>query len=105
YCVVSASCFLSRRAVLEKSASGSAMGSLDFARDDRVCVGTEFCLNLREHELRTVSIPYAEVRRTSARENASRMCLDLQKRWSEMFRRDPYYNPNLSSERADFSLG
>jgi hypothetical protein len=96
---------LTRREVLEKTASGNAIGSLDFARDDRVCVGTEFCLNLREHGLRTLSIPYAELRRTSARENASRMCLDLQKRWPEMFRRDPYYNPNLSSERADFSLG
>ena len=105
YSAVSASCLLTRREVLEKTASGNAMGSLDFARDDRVCVGTEFCLNLREHGLRTASIPYAEVRRTSARENASRMCLDLQKRWPEMFRRDPYYNPNLSSERADFSLG
>ena len=105
YSAVSASCLLTRREVLEKTALGNAMGSLDFARDDRVCVGTEFCLNLREHGLRTVSIPYAEVRRTSARENASRMCLDLQKRWPEMFRRDPYYNPNLSSERADFSLG
>ena len=105
YSAVSASCLLTRREVLEKTASGNAMGSLDFARDDRVCVGTEFCLNLREHGLRTVSIPYAEVRRTSARENASRMFLDLQKRWPEMFRRDPCYNPNLSSERADFSLG
>jgi O-antigen biosynthesis protein len=105
YSAVSASCLLTRREVLEKTASGNAMESLDFGRDDRVCVGTEFCLNLREHGLRTVSIPYAEVRRTSARENASRMCLDLQKRWPEMFRRDPYYNPNLSSERADFSLG
>ena len=105
YSAVSASCLLTRREVLEKTASGNAMGSLDFARDDRVCVGTEFCLNLREHGLRTVSIPYAEVRRTSARENGSRMCLDLQKRWPEMFRRDPCYNPNLSSERADFSLG
>ncbi|PYK55128.1 MAG: hypothetical protein DME47_04260 [Verrucomicrobia bacterium] len=104
YSAVSASCLLTRREVLEKTALGNAMGSLDFARDDRVCIGTEFCLNLREHGLRTVSIPYAEVRRTSARENASRMCLDLQKRWPEMFRRDPYYNPNLSSERADFSL-
>ena len=104
YSAVSASCLLTRREVLEKTASGNPMGSLDFARDDRVCVGTEFCLNLREHGLRTLSIPYAEVRRTSARENASRMCLDLQKRWPEMFRRDPYYNPNLSSERADFSL-
>ena len=105
YSAVSASCLLTRREVLEKTASGNAMGSLDFARDDRVCVGTEFCLNLREHGLRTVSIPYAEVRRTSARENGSRMCLDLQKRWPEMFRRDPCYNPNLSSERADFSMG
>ena len=105
YSAVSASCLLTRREVLEKTASGNAMGSLDFARDDRVCIGTEFCLNLREHGLRTLSIPYAELRRTSARENASRMCLDLQKRWPEMFRRDPYYNPNLSSERADFSLG
>jgi O-antigen biosynthesis protein len=105
YSAVSASCLLTRREVLEKTASGNAMGSLDFARDDRVCIGTEFCLNLPEHELRTVSIPYAEVRRTSARENASRMCLDLQKRWPEMFRRDPYYNPNLSSERTDFTLG
>jgi len=105
YSAVSASCLLTRREVLEKTASGNAMGSLDFARDDRVCVGTEFCLNLREHGLRTVSIPYAEVRRTSARENASRMCLDLQKRWPEMFRCDPYYNPNLSGERTDFSLG
>jgi glycosyltransferase involved in cell wall biosynthesis len=105
YSAVSASCLLTRREVLQKTASGNAMGSLDFARDDRVCVGTEFCLNLREHGLRTVSIPYAEVRRTSARENGSRMCLDLQKRWPEMFRRDPCYNPNLSSERADFSLG
>jgi len=105
YSAVSASCLLTRREVLEKIASDNAMGSLDFTRDDRVYIGTEFCLNLREHGLRTVSIPYAEVRRTSARENGSRMCLDLQKRWPEMFRRDPYYNPNLSSERADFSLG
>jgi O-antigen biosynthesis protein len=104
YSGVSASCLLTRRKFLEKTASGNAIGSLDFTRDDRVYIGTEFCLNLREHGLRTVSIPYAEVRRTSVREKVSRLCLDLQKRWPEMFRRDPYYNPNLSSERADFSL-
>jgi hypothetical protein len=62
-------------------------------------------LNLREHGLRTVSIPYAEVRRASKRENARATYQNLQKRWPEMFRRDPYYNPNLSGERADFSLG
>jgi glycosyltransferase involved in cell wall biosynthesis len=104
YSAVSASCLLTRREVFEKTGSGNT-GSLDFARDDRVCVGTEFCLNFRAHGLRTVSIPYAEVRRTSTRENARATYQDLQKRWPEMFRRDPYYNSNLSSERADFSLG
>jgi glycosyltransferase involved in cell wall biosynthesis len=29
----------------------------------------------------------------------------LRERWPEILRRDPYYNPNLSRERADFSLG
>jgi GT2 family glycosyltransferase len=104
YSAVSASCLLTRREVFEKTASG-AMGTVDFARDDRVCVGLEFCLNLREWGLRTVSIPYAEVRRTSTRESARATCQHLQKRWPEMFRRDPYYNPNLSSERTNFSLG
>src|SRR5438270_946950 len=96
YSAVSASCLLTRREFFEKTTSGDTE-SLDFTRDDRVCVGTEFCLNLCKHGLRTVSIPYAEVRRTSAKENESRICLDLQKRWPEMFRRDPYYNSNLSS--------
>jgi hypothetical protein len=26
-------------------------------------------------------------------------------RWSDVLQRDPYYNPNLSRERADFSIG
>jgi glycosyltransferase involved in cell wall biosynthesis len=105
YSAVSASCLLTRREFFLKTASGNT-GFLDFARgNDRLYVGTKFCLNLREHGLRTVSIPYAEVRRTSTRKNARATCLDLQKRWPEMFRRDPCYNPNLSSERTDFSLG
>ena len=104
YSAVSASCLLTGREVFEKIASG-AMGFLDFARADPVGVGLEFCLNLRERGLRTVSIPHAEMRRTSTREITRAIYPDLQKRWPEMFRRDPYYNPNLSSERTDFSLG
>jgi GT2 family glycosyltransferase len=111
YSAVSMSCLLTRREVFEMITSSNAPGSLGpsrtggFARDDGRCVGVEFCLNLREQGLRTVSVPYAELRRTSKKENASVLCLDLKKRWPEMFRRDPYYNPNLSSERADFLLG
>jgi glycosyltransferase involved in cell wall biosynthesis len=104
YSAVSASCLLTRKEIFEIVPPSNSSGSLDFARDDRVCVGVEYCLSLHEQGLRTFSVPYAELRRTSKKKNTSVLCLDLQKRWPEMFRRDPYYNPNLSSERADFSL-
>jgi len=26
-------------------------------------------------------------------------------RWAEVLKHDPYYNPNLSREHADFSIG
>jgi GT2 family glycosyltransferase len=29
----------------------------------------------------------------------------IRQRWSNVLERDPYYNPNLSRKRADFSLG
>jgi GT2 family glycosyltransferase len=28
----------------------------------------------------------------------------MRQRWADVLERDPYYNPNLSRERADFSL-
>jgi GT2 family glycosyltransferase len=102
YSAVSASCLLTRRKFLHRTLPGVPT---ETASSARTCVAVEYCLSLRQQGLRTVSVPYAELRRTSKKENASGMCLDLQKRWPEMFRRDPYYNPNLSSERADFSLG
>jgi glycosyl transferase family 2 len=102
YSAVSASCLLTRRELLHRTLPGIPT---ETASPARTCTAVEFCLTLYEQGLRTVSVPYAELRRTSKKENGSILCLDLQKRWPEMFRRDPYYNPNLSSERADFSLG
>jgi hypothetical protein len=29
----------------------------------------------------------------------------MRERWPDVLEHDPYYNPNLSRERADFSLG
>ena len=29
----------------------------------------------------------------------------MRERWADVLEHDPYYNPNLSRERADFSLG
>jgi O-antigen biosynthesis protein len=105
YSAVSSSCLLTRKGLLDRLLLDSASGSFNFGRDDRVYVGVEFCLALREQGLRTVSVPYAELRRVSIKRAASAACPDLQKRWPEMFRRDPCYNPNLASGRADFSLG
>lgn len=105
YSAVSASCLLTRRDLLQSMVSGSATGLLNFAGDDRVCLGVKISLMLRDQGLRTVAVPYAELRRTSQNRNTSVPCPDLQKRWPEMFLRDPYYNPNLCRERADFSLG
>jgi O-antigen biosynthesis protein len=104
YCAVSGSCLLTPREVFEDFASRCATGSFDFARNGGVCRAVEFCLTLREQGLRTVSVPYAELRRTSSKHNIKASCPNLQKRWQQLFRRDPCYNPNLSAERADFSL-
>ena len=105
YSAMSGSCLLTRKDLVDRLLLDSALGSLNFVRDDRVCMAVEFCLALREQGLRTVSVPYAELRRPSTKQAARMACPDLQKRWPEMFRRDPCYNPNLASGRADFSLG
>jgi hypothetical protein len=105
YSAMSGSCLLTRKDLVDRLLLDSASGSLNFVRDDRVCTAVEFCLALREQGLRTVSVPYAELRRASTKQAASVACPDLKKRWPEMFRRDPCYNSNLASGRADFSLG
>lgn len=104
YSAVSASCLLTRRKLVDRAFSSDVAGSIDFLRGDRARVGVEFCLTLREKGLGTVSVPYAELRRTSIKQSPSASCPDLQKRWPEIFRRDPHYNPNLSGEQGDFSL-
>jgi glycosyltransferase involved in cell wall biosynthesis len=111
YSAVSGSCLLTRRELLETIAFRSATESLGSSRgggiawDNSDCEAVAFCLGLHEQGWRTVSIPYAELRRTVKSQKWSVACPDLLKRWPKMFQRDPYYNPNLSSDRADFSLG
>jgi O-antigen biosynthesis protein len=99
YSAISASCLLTRREIFEK------LGGFDQNHLWPVCAGVNFCLKLRDAGFRTVSIPYAEVRRISAaNETETVLCPVLAGQWPELFRREPCYNPNLSSERGDFSL-
>jgi glycosyltransferase involved in cell wall biosynthesis len=99
YSAISASCLLTRREIFEK------IGGFDENHSWPVCAGVDFCLKLRDAGFRTVSIPYAEVRRISAANATETVsCPGLARQWPETFRNDPSYNPNLSRDQGDFSL-
>ncbi len=98
YSAVSPSCLMTRREVWARFAVPGANGF------SGVCAAVEYCLQLRGEGLRIVSVPYAQVRRASQHVPAAESCPHLAQRWPEVFARDPFYNPNLSRERGDFSL-
>jgi GT2 family glycosyltransferase len=98
YSAVTAACLLTPRDIFDKT------GGFDQKQSWPICAGADYCMKLRAAGFRTVSVPYAEVRRISGTGGASASCPALTKKWPDMFKRDPCYNPNLSSERADFSL-
>jgi Glycosyltransferases involved in cell wall biogenesis len=98
YTAVSASCLLTRSELVIKA------GGFEHSHSWPICAGVNFCLKLRDAGFRTVSIPYADVRRTSIYTTEKASCPDLARRWPELFQRDPFYHPALSSDRADFSL-
>lgn len=104
YSAVSTSCLMTRREVFEKVA-GDVTTWFHLNGKERECAAVEYCLKLYDVGLRVVSVPYAEVRRTSHRNVVTESCPALAKHWPEIFACDPFYNPNLSRERADFSLG
>jgi O-antigen biosynthesis protein len=98
YSAVTASCLLTRRDVFNKT------GGFDQNQSWPLCAGTDYCLRLRDAGFRTVSVPYAEVRRISGTEIARASCSGIAEKWPKIFKCDPCYNPNLSREPADFSL-
>jgi GT2 family glycosyltransferase len=98
---LSASCLMTRRDVFQ-TIVGSDMATF---RHERMCAGVEYCLKAINAGLRIVSVPYAEVQRSSRLIQENKACPELARRWPNVFACDPFYNPNLSRERADFSLG
>jgi glycosyltransferase involved in cell wall biosynthesis len=98
--VVSSACMLTRREVFEQ-ADGF----------DEVLRGTladvDLCLKMRRAGYLIVYTPFAKLCWSSARPDEIDMKNEaiIRERWPDVLRSDPYYNPNLSRERADFSLG
>lgn len=75
----------------------------------------DYCLRVRELGRRVVWTPYAELYHHESvsrgkdespekRARAARELLYMRRRWKKVLRNDPFYNPNLSYDRPDFSL-
>jgi len=100
YSAVSSVCMLTRREVFQEAAGFDE--SLEGALAD-----ADLCLKMRHAGYLIVYTPFAKLWWHNP--PADRIDMNgeaiMRGRWADILRRDPYYNPNLSGERADFSLG
>ena len=102
YSAVSGACLMTRRAAFDELRGFDPRFPVDFNDVD-------YCLRARAAGYRIVFTPYARLihreqdstglRQPDAREEAM-----FRARWPDVLRRDPYYNPNLSTEYPDYRL-
>lgn len=106
---ITAACLVVKKSVYEQ-VDGLDEENLRVAFND-----VDFCLKIRELGLRNIFAPYAELYH---HESASRGYditeakqlrlaqeeLYMWKKWGDILKVDPAYNPNLSIEKANFSL-
>jgi glycosyltransferase involved in cell wall biosynthesis len=100
YSAVSGACLSMRREVFQQ------IGGFD-EKLSGVFADVDLCLKMRRAGYLIVYTPLAKLRwdpSPPASVDASAEVI-MRQRWAEMLERDQYYNPNLSRERADFSLG
>jgi GT2 family glycosyltransferase len=103
YSAVTGACLLTRRDVFEE------VGGFD-----EECLPVHFndvdlCLKMRRAGYSIVYTPFARLYHHESRVRSRPVepleANPMRERWTQVLERDPYYNPNLSRERADFSLG
>jgi GT2 family glycosyltransferase len=98
---VSGTCILMRREVFEDT------GGFDESLPDAFA-DVDLCLKLRRASYLIVYTPFAKLYHHEPQRDHEidmRSSDIMRERWSDLLRADPYYNPNLSRECADFSLG
>jgi O-antigen biosynthesis protein len=97
---VSSACMLTRREIFERT--GGFDENLSGAPAD-----VDLCLKMRRAGYLIVYTPFAKLYWHAPQHEKTDVSGDviLRQRWANVLERDPYYNPNLSRERADFSLG
>jgi GT2 family glycosyltransferase len=103
YSAVTGACLLTRRDVFNK-VNGFDEEQLPVTFSD-----VDLCLKIRRAGYLIVYTPFARLyhhesgtRRRSVEPMETGV---MEQRWAPILECDPYYNPNLSRERADFSLG
>jgi GT2 family glycosyltransferase len=103
YSSVTGACLLTRREVFDE------VGGFDEERLPVTFSDVDLCLKMRRAGYLIVYTPFAKLyHHESASRRRSVEALEtevMRERWPDLLERDPYYNPNLSRERADFSLG
>ena len=103
YSSVTGACLLTRRDVFNE------VGAFDEERLPVTFNDVDLCLKMRRAGYLIVYTPFAKLyHHESATRRRSVEALEtevMRERWPDLLARDPYYNPNLTRERADFSLG
>jgi glycosyltransferase involved in cell wall biosynthesis len=96
---VSSACMLTRREVFHQS------GGFD-ENLSGVLADVDLCLKIQRADYLIVYTPFAKLYWDAIQDEKTDTSGDLilRHRWANVLERDPYYNPNLSRERADFSL-
>jgi GT2 family glycosyltransferase len=102
YSAVTGACLLTRRDVFVE------VGGFDEEQLPVTFSDVDLCLKMRRAGYRIIYTPFAKLyhHESSTRRPAVEPMETgvMQERWREVLEQDPYYNPNLSRERADFSL-
>jgi len=103
YSAVTGACLLTRRAVFDE------VGGFDEERLPVTFSDVDLCLKMRRAGYLIVYTPFAKLyhhesgtRRRTVEPLETEI---MRQRWPDVLSCDPYYNPNLSRDRADFSLG
>jgi GT2 family glycosyltransferase len=97
---VPAACMLTRRDVFRE------VGGFDETLPESLA-DIDLCLKMQRAGYLVVYTPFAKLYWHAPQHDRvdSRSEGVVRERWPDVLQRDPYYNPNLSRQRADFSLG